>query len=281
MKSLNVLALILGLAGVGVGGYALSQQKQADPSDVNERVTELQEQVDRLTRRLDAQSQDRAAGPLLSGVPSLPTPVPSATDDTASNSVGDDSVDVAPASDGPASPEAIRTLVDKAVAKKAEQLQTMRNKKPSLGVFAKTLELTEDQQEAAKSEILDGQRGIRELLETVSDEGTNFLDEVVDVMADGMARPGKNPGRWGKLFGQLTTQKVPGTDETYAVAIEAVKQRVRDSFKRTWTPQQYATFESWQMDPTEVQGIEGSPWTDLEQRIKDRAQQMGADIDDK
>lgn len=35
-----------------------------------------------------------------------------------------------------------------------------------------------------------------------------------------------------------------------------------------------------QMDPTEVQDVEGSPWKQLEGRIKERARDLGADIPD-
>ena len=56
---------------------------------------------------------------------------------------------------------------------------------------------------------------------------------------------------------------------------EGVKHQLRESFKRAWKPEQYATFEQWRMDPTEVQGVPGSPWKQIESRVVDRAKQLG------
>ncbi len=174
----------------------------------------------------------------------------------------------------------LQALVDEAVEKKAAILQTMRNKKPSIDAFSETLGLTEEQRAATEAEVLRGQREIRALLDTVSDEGTNFLDEVVNVLATGMAKPGQAGAEWGKLFQKLVTERVPGTNQTYAERAEAVKQTVRDAFRRDMTKPQYARFEAWQMDPTEVQGIEGSPWEEVMPLVIERAREMGADIPD-
>ncbi|MFV1958450.1 MAG: hypothetical protein ACC662_03450, partial [Planctomycetota bacterium] len=185
------------------------------------------------------------------------------------------------AGDGGAAPEGteqIREMVDEAVARKAAQLRRMRDKKPPIAVFAKTLGLDGGQREVVEQEVLRGQREIQAILEIPAADGTYFLDELVEVLADGLARPGQNPGRGMKLFGRLLAEEIPGTSETYAERVEAVKKSVRDTFRRDLTQEQYALFEAWEMDPTEIKGIEGSPWKDLERRVIERARDLGATL---
>jgi len=162
----------------------------------------------------------------------------------------------------------LKELVDEAVEKKAAIIETMRNKKPSLDAFAQTLELTDEQRAATEQEVLRGQREIKALLDTVSDEGTNFLDEVVDVLAVGIAKPGQVGERWGKLFARLVSEKVPGSDQTYAERAESVKQSVRDAFRRDMSEAQYTRFEAWKMD------------AELMPRVVERAREMGAEVPD-
>jgi hypothetical protein len=181
----------------------------------------------------------------------------------------------------PVATETLAELVEQAVDKKAEQLQLMQgNKKPSIDAFAKALALTEEQRAAAERAIVGSQHEIKAVLEIETADGTNFLDELVETMADGMARPGKDLGRGLKLFGRILSETIPGTSETYAARAEALKARLREEFRRAWSPKQYAAFEAWQMDPTEVKGIPGSPWTEVEARVIERAKELGAQIPD-
>ena len=275
-NGLSVLALLLGLAGAGLGGYALLQER-ADPAEARERIAALEERVERLQRQGEDRRAD-AAPSLTSGI-SIPTRTQAPAEGSAVDVVAEGGETGGPTSaqEGPITEAAVQTLVDKAVQKKAAQMRTMRNKKPSLDAFAKVLELTEAQRAAAERQIAQSQHDIRSILETPADDGTVFLDEVVETMALGMAKPGQARAAWGKLIGRLTSEKVPGTDETYAVRAEAVKSRLRESFQRDWSKQQYATFEEWKMDPTEVQGVENSAWSDLQEVIVARARELGAE----
>ncbi|MDJ0973318.1 MAG: hypothetical protein QNJ98_02505 [Planctomycetota bacterium] len=282
---LTVISLAVAIIAVGVAGYAVMENRslraelesnnllgpEADggggpliaiaDADLLERLEAVEEDVARVEKV--------ATTHVIPGMPSL-----------AGREVDTDSGAPAPM-DPLASPDAetkVKDLVDEAVEKKAQQFRQMQNKKPSIDVFADVLELDEEQRALAEREIVRGQRELRSLLETPADDGTVFLDEIVETMAAGMANPGEAGARWTKLLGRLMTENVPGTDTTYAASAEAIKVTVRDAFKSGWSESQYERFESWQMDPTEVQGVEGSAWSDLENRVLERARDLGADI---
>ena len=280
---LTVISLAVAIIAVGVAGYAVMENRslraelesnnllgpEADggggPMLADERVLERLEAVEQDVARVEKVATTH----VIPGMPSL-----------AGREA--DTERAAPAPMDPlASPEAatkVKDLVDEAVEKKAQQFRQMQNKKPSIDVFAEVLELNDEQRALAEREVVRGQREIRSLLEIPADDGTVFLDEIVETMAAGMAKPKEAGARWTKLLGRLMTENVPGTDTTYAASAEAIKGTVRDAFKSGWTESQYERFESWQMDPTEVQGIEGSAWSDLEGRVLERARELGADI---
>jgi hypothetical protein len=177
------------------------------------------------------------------------------------------------------SPEAVQAMVEKAVTKKAAQMQRMQaTKKPTIDVFAETLGLTEAERRAVEQGVLQSQREILAIIQTPAEDGTVFVDELVEVLAQGIAHPGEDPSRGQRLFGRLLSEEIPGTRETYAARVDAVKKRLRESFRQDWDGKTYAAFEAWPMDPTEIRGIPGSPWQELEERVKERARRLGADL---
>lgn len=281
------LALVLSVVAVGVAGYAVLQERPAS-TGLEVRLHTLEEQFARLEaaeaqrdyerRTLDGPALATRAPQVAESVPAgLETPLVADAGerggaDTAAGTASGTPTDLARPSDE------IQELVDAAVAKKAAEIQVMRDKKPHIDVFAKTLELTELQRAAAEQDIVRSQQEIKAILETPAEDGTNFMDELVEIMARGIAEPGQNPGRGMKLFGRLMAEKVPGTDETYAMRAESVKASLRETFKRNWNEKQYATFHAWQMDPTEVKDIPGSPWKEVEGRVIERAKELGAEI---
>jgi len=279
---LTGVALALSLAALAVAAYAVLRDRP-DPAAADERLDELQARLAALERAEADRAREREDEPTLIG---LGLDLPSARSEGGTGSVagiagtGGTGETASTTSEEGASPERIRELVDEAVAKKAVQLQQMRDKKPPIEAFARTLALTEAQRETVEREVVRAQHEIRALLETPAADGTVFLDELVEVLAEGMARPGEKSGRGMKLFGRLLTEEVPGTSQTYAVRAEAVKDTVRAAFRRELTESQYALFEAWQMDPTEIREVEGSPWKDLERRVLDRARDLGADVPD-
>ncbi len=279
---LTVIALALAVVATGVAVFALVENRSLraeleernvlttstaiddDGTGSSASVLERLEAVEKNVARVEEVATNR----IIPGLPGLEgREKPEAQAELAPN-----------AADSAESVERVKELVDEAVEKKAKQFRAMANKKPSIDVFAETLELTDEQRAATEQEVLRGQRDIRSLLETPTEDGTIFLDELVEVIATGMAKPKEAQAGMMKLFGRLMNERVPGTNETYAARAEAVKQSVRRSFQRTWSEAQYERFKAWRMDPTEVQGIEGSPWQDLEGRIRERAGELGVEL---
>lgn len=288
-KNLTGLALVVSVVALALVGYGYTQVRST-PADLEARLLDLEEQMAQMEKTLAERAAARDRGPSLLGYESAARDAAIAagahadgeradgggTDagkQTAAPNEGD-----AALAEAATTPEALKALVDQAVSKKAAQLQGMQNKKPSMEVFAKTLELTDEQRQAAEQDVLRAQRDVRAILEMPTADGANLMDDLVEVLADSMAHPDKAQGRIMKYFGRLLSEKIPGSDETYAVRIEGVKGSLKETLRRNWSKEQYATFEAWQMDPTEVKEIEGSPWKEIEGRVIERARDLGAEL---
>jgi hypothetical protein len=264
MKS-GGIALILSALALGAAIYGVSRESptQSQRSPVrNDRVATLEAQVAELTRKVDSL---RAAQPEKEP-PGAETPPGEAFD--------------APV-DVPYADTQLEAIVDEAVDRKAKQvmdeMRIKQNKKPEIGVFASMLKLTEEQRAATERIVVDGQRKVHAILDLPTYDGTNLMDELVEIVARGAAEPGKDHG-FGRWIGRVLSEKIPGTDETYGARIEAVKSTMRASFKREWSAAQYREFESWGVDPTEVQNVPGSPNERIRDRIVERARALGAEI---
>lgn len=273
------LGLLLSIGALAVAAYAITRA-DGEPSELALRLDEIDARLDLMeaTLREPRQPDEATLVGLAPGVGvevrglgrSHPERVGSAA--TPGTTEGGE---VIPSVE---TKEQILELVDEAVAKKAAQIQQMADKKPSIDAFAKTLTLTDAQREIIEREVVLAQSEIRSILETPTEDGTNLLDELVEVMADGMANPGENPQRGMKWFGRIMTEQIPGTSETYAMRAEQAKSRLRETLKNELSEEQHALYESWQMDPSEIEDVPGSPWKELETRIFDRAKDLGAEI---
>tara|TARA_R110002072_G_scaffold132549_2_gene272659 strand:+ start:111 stop:653 length:543 start_codon:yes stop_codon:yes gene_type:complete len=167
---------------------------------------------------------------------------------------------------------AVDERINEAVDEKLEEIKQKWNKKPQLKTVAKLLELDERQERVIEEQVREGQNQIRSILAQPTAQGTSLLDELVEVMARGQT-PAAG-ALWGKWLGRLQTEKVPGTDLTYAARLEQTKAAVRASFRQVMSPEQYTEFEEWAFDPTEVEGISESPWSDFGERVAARAAEL-------
>jgi hypothetical protein len=167
---------------------------------------------------------------------------------------------------------AVDERINEAVDEKLEEIQQKWNKKPKLETVAKLLELDERQQRVIEEEVREGQKQIRSILDQPTADGTSLLNELVEVMAHGQTA--EAGALWGKWLRRLQTEKVPGTDLTYAARLEQAKAGVRDGFRQVMSPEQYTEFEEWAFDPTEVEGISESPWEEFGQRVAARAAEL-------
>ncbi len=166
--------------------------------------------------------------------------------------------------------ERVTEVVDEKISALEERKSRKEDKKPSFEVFAEVLELTESQRTAVEDEIWIGQRDIRAILEMPTEDGSDLVGELVEAMAHGQAGRPEAPWLFMEWVGRLVSEKIPDSNVTYGALIEETKNDVRTALRRELNTKQYAEFESWRMDPTEVKEIEGSPWDDLEERIEQR-----------
>jgi len=265
------VALALSGLALGLAVFALTREapQAARASMRTDRVAALEAQIAQLRRDVAALREGRPeqATEDLPGLPSMPRPVGTA-DSGRSREFADD--------DGE-----LKAIVDDAVERKAEQvldeLRVKENKKPAIDVFAAALELSREQRAVTERVVVEGQRQIHRILEVPTSSGSNLMDDLVEIAARGIAEPGKDHG-FGRWLGRVLTEKIPGTDQTYATRIEAVKTDMRAVFRREWSEAQYREFETWGVDPSEVQNVPGSPNEELAERIAERARELGAVI---
>ena len=264
----GVVAVTLSALAVSIAGYAITQTqvrrhrapvRMSGLAELEEQVAELQREIAMLKRA----EPNRGEHPL---------------DDSTPEYAADAPTDAPTERDG-----ALAAIVDDAVDRKTKQvmdeLRIKANKKPDFKVFAKMLDLTVEQRAAAERVIIEGQRQTHEILNTPTDDGTNLMDQLVEIFARGIAEPGKDHG-FGRWIGRIMGEKVPGTDITYATRIESVKKSMRTTFKRDWSEAQYREFSEWKVDPTEIENVPGSPNEALGERILDRVRTLGVDVPD-
>ena len=265
------VALVLSAFALGVGVFALtkeSPQRVRAPMRMD-RVADLETQVAALTLEVESLKAGNARR-----ITRDTSGSPWGTPTTEHGETGSPT-DVAEGG------KALEAIVDDAVDRKTKRvlddLRIKANKKPAMNVFAKMLELTDEQRAATERVVLDGQRQVHEILETPTADGTNLMDGLVEVIAKGIAQPGKDHG-FGRWFVRIASEKIPGMDVTYGARIESVKAGMRATFKQEWSPAQYREFEEWGVDPTEIDKVPNSPNTALGNRIMERARALGADI---
>ncbi len=257
------VALALSALALGVAVLALTRRPPEPPRAPArmDRVEALESQVAELRREVEIlriAPQERA-GPGTVVLPLVP--------------------------DGPAPAaergEGLKAIVDDAVERKTErvldEMRAKQDRKPAMDLFASTLELTEEQRALTERVVVEGQKEVHAILATPTYDGTNLMDQLVELAAKGIAEPGKDHG-WGLWLARVLSEKVPGTDETYGARIETVKSRMRATFKREWSEAQYKEFETWGVDPTEIEKVPGSPNEALFKRVTERARALGADL---
>ncbi len=266
--NLSLLALALAVVALAVAGYAgyTASQERSAPVASDLRLDDLEASLARIE---EAPALRGPQEPTLRGrerSDPVALSAPRAVDPQA-----------AAARERPEDPARIEELVQATVEKKAAQLQVMGNKKPSITLFTETLDLSDGQRYDVELEVVHGQRELHALLSTPTSDGSILLDDLVEALAHQRVDPEQAKRKWGGFFGRILSEKVPGMDETYALRAEAIKGAVREGLRRTMSDAQYETFLAWRLDPTEIQEIEGSPWSRLEPRVLERAAALRAE----
>ncbi len=164
-----------------------------------------------------------------------------------------------------AAEEGLRAFVRQAVHEELEARKAEgggpapAEKKPPLSQFAAQLELDDSQRETVHRAVVSGQEEVIGVLRTATAGGRVPLDDIVKAFTD---KPEENRDRLMEVFGMLATEKVPGGAETYAQRMEAVKKGTVETFRRSFTPDQFKAYEKMGQDPLEIQ-VEDSPWIEV------------------
>ena len=116
--------------------------------------------------------------------------------------------------------------------------------------------LNESQREAVHRAVIRGQEEVIGILRTATAGGRVPLDDILEAFLE---KPESAQARMVEVFGMLATEEVPGTDGTYAERVDLVKKSALESFRRSFTPEQFRAYEKTGQDPLEIQ-VEDSPW---------------------
>jgi hypothetical protein len=167
-----------------------------------------------------------------------------------------------------ATEEELRKLVDERIDEKVDaKLQSQLARKSEAGAAAggdrkmplhdMAKELTLDPESQAKvAEIANtAKKEIFEIIRTPRPDGTNFADQLIDVMLKG-DQPGAQ-----KLFQQLFTEKIPGTATPYVVAVANVQEKANQGLRATMGDPSFQRYLNMNVHPENIEtGFD--PWAE-------------------
>lgn len=210
----------------------------------------------------DAAAEAPAAGPSLRGValvPGIPSGDVAAGTEAELGKLVDRAVD-----------ERVDGALDEAVQKGVRNVLALRDKRPAYSTFSDVLDLEASQSERVTADITQAQASIMQVLRTPADDGTVFFDRLVDLMVQGARKPGQDIG-WKAFLERVVREPIPGTNTTYGARIDGIKSDLKESLRRTMNDRQWASYEAWQMDPTQIRDVPGSPYAEVQRLVTERA----------
>lgn len=215
------------------------QKKQEEAAPTRMEIKEIQEDIARVERK--AQAQPAATEAPLSPDGRLPTYV---------------------------TEEDIAQIVDDRIQERIEDgsIQAQGgnqggggDRKMPLSEISKELELDPAVEEQVAEVANQTKKDIFELLKTPRTDGTSFADDVVKVFTGG------EPERAQELFTRLFTEKIPGTDTTYVVAIGNIQNEGRDKLRGFMGDATYDKYARMNVHPENIQ-TGWDPWAEYVQQ---------------
>ena len=141
-----------------------------------------------------------------------------------------------------------REDVEKLIEQKIRERQPQHGQPPELSAVAQQLELDEVEKKALENIIRKKKNEQMELLKTPRADGSNLLDEFAEdmVAAFSSEEPRDQATRkaFMKLQQRVSSENVPGTEITYAEAMNRKRDETRQAFKETLSQGQYQAFEA-------------------------------------
>lgn len=251
MKSGPVLiALVVLTLGISVFTLATRPDPTAPnwgaPSDGDaEALARIDDRLSRIEKRLDTLSRTARE-----------RPVTRVGSNAGGAAAGDPAVEPGATSAGDAAAvaaieEAVTARVEETLTRMSER-QQFRNDdgewQPPIDVLSRSLELTEAQSEALTG-VFDGARDEAfALLRTEYPDGSSVLGDLADDLVSGKGEEAAVT----RLFVRLTTEEVPGRNQTYMDALGEAGERIREQATRHMTPAQAAEFEKLRVDVFDV-----------------------------
>ncbi|MHC5038758.1 MAG: hypothetical protein ACYTHM_15730, partial [Planctomycetota bacterium] len=170
---------------------------------------------------------------------------------------------------GPEGAAEVSPGTEKALVKKIMKLESQLDKvqkelekdrpdpKPKFDQFAAKLGLDEGQQAAVKEMLVKGQEELLDHFSRPLPDGTIVMDELADAFYQSMVEPEKGKAELVRLYTRLISEKVPGTDQTYAQVGERLNTRLSREMATVMTASQAEQFRTWAPKPTEIELSEG------------------------
>ncbi len=150
--------------------------------------------------------------------------------------------------------EDIQKIVDDRVEQKLQA--AAKNGKPGGGGGDRKLPLHDLSRELGLdapaqlkvAEIADAaKKDIFQVIKTPRADGSNFADEIIDVMLKG------DPAAAQQLFARIMTEKVPGSDTTYLVAVSNIQQKASLELERAMGPDAFTRFKHMNVKPENIE----------------------------
>jgi hypothetical protein len=248
---LLTLGLLVGL----VAQVVATRQVRRELAEVRESLGRLEAQAAETNAALDvlkalAHSQRTAGGDL--GLRPYPAPrLQAPTSGEAATHT---------ATSPPASEE-LQRLIDRKVDEKlrANQKNATGDRKLPLGELVKELGLDPGTEERVAEIANAAKKQILEVTRTPRADGTSLADDLIDAFMKGDEKGTR------ALFARAFTEKVPGSDLTYAAMVGRIQDRARQGLETHLSPDAYRRFRGMDVKPENVEtGFD--PWAEYAQK---------------
>jgi hypothetical protein len=241
---------VLALAAAGVAAVSLASSR-----GLRVEVDALRAQVDRLEARAKSEPPVPAAAveELRQELARVDAKAADAAAKARSASAS------APSASGSAPPavsgEELKALVDEQVEEKLKKKGNGfgGDRKLPLHDLGKELALDPQTQAQVEAVVNACKKDIFALIRTPRPDGTDFAGDVVTAFLSG------EPAKAQSVFARLFTEKVPGTDQTYAAGVAGIQDRARTSLQGTMGDAVYTQYRRMGVNPENIEtGFD--PW---------------------
>jgi cell division protein FtsL len=268
--AIAVIALIVALGAAGAAGYGFLE-RTSKTDDLGDTITKLKKRLEFAERKVDELTAKEAeqpesgftpqkaekeivalrekVGEVTSQVEALDTQIGNLRQSDRDNKVQiakiTTKLEGIPA--GAASGSMVRKEdIEELIEERIKSRQPI-GKEPPLSAVAARIGLEDVERKALEDILRKKKNEMMTLLKTPRADGSNMLDEFGDALVQVLGSGGgkqEMKKTFMKFLGRLTSEKAPGTDETYFAKITALHEGTRQAFKETLSEKQFRAFEA-------------------------------------